>query len=195
MSLEAFQRQLSDHMTAMSFLNNLTEAILKAGEILIDTIGRSQKILVCGNGGSAADAQHFAAKLVARFERERPAWPGIALTTNTSVMTAIGNDYSFQDVFSRQVEALGGAGDTLISISTSGNSPNILKAAQVAREKGLGTIAILGRDGGTIHSEVDLSIVVPSSVTARIQEAHCFILHFWCSMIEQRLSFAEPILG
>ena len=145
------------------------------------------KILVCGNGGSAGDAQHFAAELIGRFERERQAWPVIALTTNTSTLTAIGNDYGFYDIFSRQVQGLGREGDTLIGISTSGNSSNVLRAVDSAKAARLMTIGLLGRDGGKLGTCVDHAIVIDDPKTARIQEAHIFILHFWAMQIEEKL--------
>jgi len=190
-----FAKQLSDHLAALSGLNALTESIFGAGEAMIAALGAGKKILVCGNGGSAADAQHFAAELVARFELERRAWPAIALTTDTSILTAISNDYAFEDIFSRQVAALGCSGDILLCISTSGNSLNVLRAAEVARPNSLKTIGLLGKDGGGLGHTVDLAIAVDAQVTARIQEAHIFILHFWCSMIEQRLTSTDPVLG
>ena len=142
------------------------------------------KILICGNGGSAADAQHFAAELTGRYLKERRSYPALALTTDTSALTAIGNDYGFDSVFSRQIEGLGKAGDILIAISTSGRSPNILKAVEVAKARGLRTIGLLGRDGGTLKDLVDDAFIVPSEVTARIQEIHEMILHFLCESMD-----------
>jgi D-sedoheptulose 7-phosphate isomerase len=142
---------------------------------------------VCGNGGSAADAQHFAAELVGRFTRERRAWPALALTTDTSILTAVGNDYGFDRVFARQVEAHGQPGDVLIGISTSGGSPDVLAAAAAARARGLRTIGLTGRDGGALGRVVDIHLNVPSVSTARTQEVHCTLLHVLCDLVEQDL--------
>ncbi len=158
--------------------------------MLTATIESGNKILICGNGGSAADAQHFAAELVGRFETERTSYPAIALTTDSSALTAIGNDYGFDRVFSRQVEGLGRKGDMLIAISTSGNSPNIFEAVRKAASMGMQTIGLLGRDGGGIKSEVGCPVIVPHARTARIQEAHGFILHFWASCVDEAVK--EP---
>ena len=166
-------------------LKELTPRIAQAAHALIDCLKDGGKILICGNGGSAADSQHIAAELVGRFKREREALPVIALTTDTSILTSIANDYSFDRVFSRQVEALGRPGDLLIMISTSGNSANLLQAAMAAREGGLGTLALLGRDGGELAGQVDLSIIVPSSDTARVQEGHTVIYHIICDLVEE----------
>ena len=185
---ESFQKQLTHHISVLSGLTALQESILGAGEAMIKAIEIGNKIMVCGNGGSAADAQHFSTELVARFEMERSAWPAIALTTDTSILTAIGNDYGFDSVFSRQVEAFARDGDILVCISTSGSSPNVLKAAEAAYSKNVMTIGLLGKDGGTICKAANLSVIIPDRVTARIQEAHSFILHYWCSMIEQQLT-------
>ena len=151
---------------------------------MIDTIHSGGCAFICGNGGSAADAQHFAAELTGRFERERRAWPAVALTTDTSALTAIGNDYGFDHVFSRQLEALGRPGDLLIAISTSGNSRNVLQAVAHAKANGIATIGLLGRDGGQLAREVDHALVIPSERTARIQEMHILILHIWCEMLD-----------
>lgn len=148
------------------------------------------KLLVMGNGGSAADAQHFVAEFVGRFLLERKALPAISLTTDTSILTAVGNDYGFDAIFSRQVEALAVAGDVVVGISTSGNSPNVLSALKVARSKGCQTVGLLGRDGGKIARHVDLNLTVPSNDTPRIQEAHALIIHIVCDLVEKEL-FAQ----
>lgn len=186
MLIRDFHNQLAAHADVMRKVSSLAEQIVRAGEVMAQAIDSGRKILVCGNGGSAADAQHFAAELIGRFERERRAWPGLALTTDTSIMTAVGNDYGFETVFSRQVEALGNPGDILVCISTSGNSPNVLKAAEVATSKRMTTIGLLGKSGGLISQLVEHSIVIQDPVTARIQEAHEFILHFWARLIEDQ---------
>ncbi|MFZ0391045.1 MAG: SIS domain-containing protein, partial [Calditrichia bacterium] len=153
------------------------------------TIQSGGKILLCGNGGSAADAQHMAAELVIRLtaENDRPAIAALALTVDTSILTAGANDYGFRHVFSRQIEALGERGDTLIAISTSGNSPNIIEAVNMAHEKGLYVIGFLGKDGGKLNKLVDLPLTVPSASTARIQESHSMVMHIVCSFLEKEL--------
>ncbi len=143
--------------------------------------------MFCGNGGSAGDAQHLAAELVGRLVKDRRALPGLALSTDSSALTCIGNDFGFNEVFARQVEGLGRAGDVLIAISTSGNSPNVLRAVEVARPAGVFVVGLLGRDGGKLGPLVDLPIIVPSDETARIQEAHIFIGHVLCAGIEKAL--------
>jgi len=136
--------------------------------------------MFCGNGGSAADSQHLAAEFVGRYINDRPPIAAIALSTDTSALTCISNDYGYEHVFSRQVSSLGRAGDTLIGISTSGNSANVIRAVEAAKQKGVHTVALLGRDGGALKDMVDVAIVVPSNVTAHIQEAHIFIGHYFC---------------
>jgi D-sedoheptulose 7-phosphate isomerase len=162
-------------------------AILAAGEAVVKALGTGRKVLVCGNGGSAADAQHFVAELVGRFTRERRAWPALALTTDTSILTAIGNDYGFDRVFARQVEAHGQPGDVLVGISTSGGSPDVLAAVETARALGLVTIGLTGRDGGALGRAVDVHVNVPSPSTARAQEVHGTLLHVLCELVEQEL--------
>jgi D-sedoheptulose 7-phosphate isomerase len=143
-------------------------------------------VLVAGNGGSAADAQHFAAELSGRFQTERRALGGIALTTDTSALAATGNDYGFDRGFARQRDALGGPGDLLVGISTSGSSGNVVQAVNAAKHMGIKTLGLLGRDGGKLKGMMDDCLVVPSSVTARIQEAHIMVIHFWCEVIDGR---------
>ena len=175
---------LKEHIECTQHMEALTDILRQSGEQLIDTIHSGGCAFICGNGGSAADAQHFAAELTGRFERERRAWPAVALTTDTSALTAIGNDYGFDHVFSRQLEALGRPGDLLIAISTSGNSRNVLQAVAHAKANGIATIGLLGRDGGQLAREVDHALVIPSERTARIQEMHILILHIWCEMLD-----------
>lgn len=177
--------QISEHIDSFLALKHRAPEILHAARELTATIESGNKILICGNGGSAADAQHFAAELVGRFEKERASYPAIALTTDSSALTAIGNDYGFDRVFSRQIEGLGRKGDTLIVISTSGNSPNIHEAVQKAASMGMQTIGLLGRDGGSLKGKVACPVIVPHVRTARIQEAHSFILHFWASCVDE----------
>jgi D-sedoheptulose 7-phosphate isomerase len=183
-----FETVLKAHVQCFEKLNVIAASIEQAGVRLARAIGSGHKVLICGNGGSASDAQHFAAELIGRFEQDRIAWPAIALTTNTSTLTAVGNDYGFDDLFSRQVQALGLPGDILVGISTSGNSKNVVQAVMEAKTKGVKTIGLLGNDGGALRSEVDWPVVISHPTTARIQEAHIFILHFWALQIEQRLT-------
>jgi D-sedoheptulose 7-phosphate isomerase len=184
---DKLKADLTEHLSLFSRLGDLQAGIIAAAQALINSLRSGGKILVCGNGGSAADAQHFAAELIGRFEQERGSLPAIALTTDTSILTAVGNDYGFDSVFERQVKGLGRGGDVLIGISTSGNSPNVLRAVARARESGLTTIGLLGNDGGKIAPLVDIPVIVPHRVTARIQEAHIFILHYWAGAAEREL--------
>ena len=184
MNTQLFFDQISEHIDCFQALKHSAPEILRAARELTATIASGNKILICGNGGSAADAQHFAAELVGRFEKERASYPALALTTDSSALTAIGNDYGFDQVFSRQVEALGRPGDLLIGISTSGNSPNVIRAVASARELGVRTLGLLGRDGGRLLSLMDDALVGPSTVTARIQEIHQMIYHFWCEALD-----------
>ena len=182
-----FTTALKQHMACMQTLEKHAGKIERAGERLAQSIEQGRKILICGNGGSASDAQHFAAELIGRFEQERAAWPAVALTTDTSIITAIGNDYGFDDVFARQVQGLGESGDTLVAISTSGGSQNVVRAVSEARDRDMRTIGLLGRDGGAIGSLVDHCVIVEHQRTARIQEAHSFILHLWAQQIEETM--------
>lgn len=168
----------------------LAPRIASAGAMLAQAIADGGKILACGNGGSAADAQHFSAELLGRFERERPGMPAIALTTDTSTLTAVANDYGFEDVFAKQVAALGRADDALLAISTSGNSPNVLRAVHAAQARDLIVVALTGRDGGEIAAAMtprDLEIRVPSDRTCRIQEIHGVIVHCLCDLVDATL--------
>jgi D-sedoheptulose 7-phosphate isomerase len=182
-----FASQLSAHQSIFARLDSLRAATESAAKRSADSVRRNGKVLFCGNGGSAADAQHLAAELVGRLVRDRRALPGLALSTDSSALTCIGNDFGFDEVFARQVEGLGRAGDVLIAISTSGNSPNVVRAVEVAKPMGIYTIGLLGRDGGKLAPLVDLPIVVPSDETARIQEAHIFLGHVMCALIEKEL--------
>ena len=164
--------------------SNLGPAIV-AAQAISDALKAGHKLLVFGNGGSAADAQHLAGELVGRFQRERAAMPAIALTVDTSVLTAIGNDYSFKQVFARQVEALGRPGDVALGISTSGESPNVVAALQTARAKGLKTVALTGRDGGSVGRAAEIHVNVPDQNTQRVQEVHMTLLHVMCEVIEE----------
>jgi len=157
---------------------------LRAAAVMREALGDGRKILVFGNGGSASDAQHFAAELVGRFQRERRALPSLALTTDTSVLTALANDYAFERVFARQVEAFGQPGDVALGITTSGDSPNVVAALQTARAQGLKTIALTGRTGGSAASAAEIHVNVPDQSTARVQEVHRTLLHVMCELIE-----------
>jgi D-sedoheptulose 7-phosphate isomerase len=171
-------------------LDSLVPAIAAASETLIGALRGGGKILACGNGGSAGDAQHFSAELLNRFERERPGLPAVALTTDTSTLTSIANDYAFEQVFSKQVRALGRRGDCLLAISTSGNSPNVLEAIRAAHESGLRVIALTGRDGGRMAAALaagDVEVRVPAARTARIQEVHLVVIHCLCDAIDAAL--------
>ncbi|MBU0980228.1 MAG: D-sedoheptulose 7-phosphate isomerase [Nanoarchaeota archaeon] len=170
-------------------LKDLIPDIEKAVEMIIDCFEKGGKLLICGNGGSAADASHFAGEFVARFLKERKALPAIALNTDTSIITAWSNDYSFDTVFERQVEALGRKGDIFIGISTSSNSPNIIKASEYCRKAGIKTLNILGNDGGKLKALSDHSILVMDKSTPRIQESHIMIAHIICELVEKH--FAE----
>ena len=152
--------------------------------MLCQTLSSGKKILICGNGGSAADAQHIAAELVGRYEKERPSWPAIALTTDTSALTALSNDFGYEEVFSRQVAGLANKGDLLIAISTSGKSPNVLKAANKARELGCRVIGLTGETDEPLRSLCDICVSIPSGRTSRVQEAHITIGHLWCEMVD-----------
>ncbi len=168
----------------------LSADLARAIELMFQCVNSGAKILACGNGGSAADAQHFAAELVGRFERERKELGAIALTTDSSILTAVGNDYGYDEIFSKQVSALGKAGDILLAISTSGNSKNVIKAIEVAKSKGIQVIALTGKDGGAMAKLIgpgDINLCVPADRTARIQETHLLILHCLCDGIDYLL--------
>jgi D-sedoheptulose 7-phosphate isomerase len=160
---------------------------LVAAQAMADALKAGRKLLVFGNGGSAADAQHLSAELVGRFQKERAALPAIALTVDTSILTSVANDYSYKQVFVRQIEALGQPGDVAFGISTSGESPNVLLALQAARARGLKTIALTGRDGGTVGPAAEIHVNVPDQNAARVQEVHRTILHVMCEVIESDL--------
>ena len=165
----------------------LLPELQRAAELAEACLAEGHRVLVCGNGGSAADAQHFAAELVGRFERDRRALPAVALTVDTSLLTAVGNDHGFDQIFARQVEALGAPGDLLVAISTSGNSANVLRAAEKGREMGCRSIGLTGEDGGELAAQVDVLIAVPSRTVARIQEVHELCLHALAAWLERRL--------
>ncbi|BCD60748.1 MULTISPECIES: D-sedoheptulose 7-phosphate isomerase [unclassified Nitratiruptor] len=184
--LEHIEKELLEHQKTFERVwEELRFHIYTASIICIEALKNQKKIMLCGNGGSAADAQHIAAELVGRFKKERRSLPAIALSTDTSALTAIGNDYGFEQVFARQVEGLAQKGDVLIGISTSGESENVLRAMEEAKRRGCKTIGLLGKDGGRIKDLCDAAIVVPSSQTPRIQEMHIMIGHILCSLIDE----------
>jgi D-sedoheptulose 7-phosphate isomerase len=174
--------------TIQKSMDEIQSYIYTACVIVTDTLAHGNKVLLCGNGGSAADAQHIAAELTGRYKTERRGLPGIALTTDTSALTAIGNDYGYKRVFDRQVEALAREGDLLIGISTSGNSKNVNNALKLAKEMGCRTIGFSGRDGGKMNDICDVNIIVPSDNTPRIQEMHILIGHIMCQAIDDSIS-------
>jgi D-sedoheptulose 7-phosphate isomerase len=166
------------------FINNNTDELILLAEKIVQAFTDDRKLMLCGNGGSAADAQHIAAELVNRFELERPPLPAIALTTDTSILTCVGNDYSFNDVFSKQVKAIGVEGDILLAISTSGNSPNIISAVKAAKDQGIYVAGFSGGDGGKLKEVADFCLVVNSKSTARIQETHILAGHIICKLVD-----------
>lgn len=176
--------------TKQAALKTLVPPIVEAGQLMAAALKAGHKVMSCGNGGSAADAQHFSAELLNRFERERVPLAGLALTTDTSTLTSISNDYDYDEVFSKQVQGLGKQGDVLLAISTSGNSANVMRAMNVAHEKGVHIVALTGRDGGKMGPLLkapDVEIRVPAKVTARIQEVHLLALHCLCDLIDEQL--------
>lgn len=187
---EIIQKTLDDHALVLRAVQSgLVNQIAQAGEMLIVALERSNKILLCGNGGSAADAQHIAAELTGRYlKKDRRALPAIALTTDTSALTALGNDFGFAQIFARQVTALGVRGDILVAISTSGNSPNILEAVQAARNYGMQILAMSGGTGGKLKDKADLSLIIPSDHTPHIQEMHILIAHILCDLIDRHFA-------
>ena len=178
---------LEEHITLFTKLKGLQSDLLRSARTLVDALRIGNKVLICGNGGSAAEAQHFAAELIGRFEKERAPLPAIALTTDTSILSSVGNDYGFEAVFERQIRGLGRKGDVLIGISTSGNSPNVIRAVSQAKAQEIHTIGLLGKDGGKIATMVNTPVTIPHRVTARIQEVHLFVLHYWASLVEAEL--------
>jgi D-sedoheptulose 7-phosphate isomerase len=196
LTADAF-RKIENHLLRSAEIKRQTAAscaasIARAAEVIAETFLSSGKLLLCGNGGSAADCQHIAAEFVSRFSKDldRPAMPAIALTTDTSFLTAFGNDYGFEGIFERQVEALGSSGDVLIGISTSGNSPNVIRALEAAKKKNMYTIALTG-NSGRLAGVADVAIAVPSGDTQHIQETHLTIEHVLCELVEIIL-FREP---
>lgn len=189
------QERIVDHFhssieTKTLAIQENTPDIELASEVMVQSLLNGGKILTCGNGGSAGDAQHFSSELLNRFERERPSLPAMALTTDSSTITSIANDYSYNEIFSKQIRALGNDGDVLLAISTSGNSANVVQAIQAAHERGMTVVALTGKDGGdmaALLSPEDVEVRVPSVVTARIQEVHLVVIHCLCDLIDFQL--------
>lgn len=184
--MSRLEAEIKEHITMMETLAS-QEFIQKTVERCIQTLESGNKILFCGNGGSAADAQHIAAEFVVRYQKNGAALPAIAITTDASILTACGNDFSFEEIFSRQVEAIGDEGDLYIGISTSGNSPNICRAAESATKKGLHTIAVTGAKHSRLVEISDTTMAIPSEKTARIQEGYLFVWHYICGQVEEHL--------
>lgn len=183
--LETIKEEFESHLQTIDAVqNNMEKDIQKAATIVVDTLQNGNKVLICGNGGSAADAQHFAAELTGRYKSERRGLPAIALTTDTSALTAIGNDYGYERVFDRQTEALANKEDLIIGISTSGNSVNVISALKLGGELGCKTIGLTGRTGGTMNEVCDINLIVPSDNTPRIQEMHILFIHTICQIID-----------
>jgi len=164
---------------------SIHEAVMQAGKLTAEAMQAGRKLMVCGNGGSAADSQHLVAEFVSRLTVDRPALRAIALTTDSSILTAIGNDYSYDNVFERQVEALGLEGDVLLTISTSGNSKNCIKALKLARTMGIHTVSYTGNGGGAMKALSDINVIVPSKITMNIQESHLALEHIFCMVVER----------
>ena len=184
-------RNFLEHLQTIKVIRKeLAEPIKKISQILAKSLANGGTLFWCGNGGSAADSQHLAAELVGRFKKNRKALRSLALTTDTSVLTCVANDYSYDDIFARQVEGLGRPGDVLIGISTSGHSENVLRAFKTAKDMNLMTIAMLGKDGGPAKDLADHALIIPSDSTARIQEVHILIGHILCELIEKEMGLA-----
>ena len=177
-------RMLSEAEAAMASMRRLVPSITRTGLLIAERLRKGGKVLTAGNGGSAADAMHLAEELVGRFKSNRKSLPAIALSADGTLLTCIANDFGYEQVFSRQVEGLGCRGDVLVLFTTSGNSPNLMRAIRAARKKGITTIALLGKGGGRLRGKSHHEILVPSQSTARVQEIHAFILHCWLEMIE-----------
>lgn len=185
-----FIENIDEQMALLGTLGSLNDSVLRAGQLAAEVLIKGGKVMFCGNGGSAADSQHLAAELTGRFIKDRRPLAAVALSTDSSALTCIANDYSFDEVFARQVIGLGRAGDLLVGISTSGNSKNVIRAVEEASKLGIQTLGFLGRDGGRLLSMCHHSILVPSQVTARIQEAHILIGHTLCGLIERELDLS-----
>ena len=184
--MEFLTNSLQEHLETIHKLIDVSlSQIQQSGQMICEALTSDKKILICGNGGSAADAQHIAAELVGCYEKQRRSWPAVALTTDTSALTAVSNDLGYDQVFARQVAGLAQAGDVLIAISTSGKSKNVLRAAERARELSCKTIALTGASADPLGALCDVAVAVPSGRTSRVQEAHITIGHLWCEMVDQ----------
>ena len=190
-STDRIRQHFSDSIqTKITAADTLIDVIADAGQLLVNCLLEGHKILSCGNGGSAADAQHFSSELLNRFEAERPSLPAMALTTDASTVTSIANDYSYEQIFSKQIKGLGQSGDVLLAISTSGNSANVIHAIDAAHDRGLNVLALTGRDGGEIGKKMqgqDVEVRIPAQATCRIQECHLLIIHCLCDYIDHNL--------
>ena len=184
--MEFLTRSLQEHLeTIQKIIDSKLADIERSGQLICEALATGRKVLLCGNGGSAADAQHIAAELVGCYEKQRRSWPAIALTTDTSALTAVSNDLGYEQVFARQVLGLAQAGDVLVAISTSGKSKNVLRAAEQAREVGCKTIALTGANSEPLAGLCDITVAVPSTRTSRVQEVHITVGHLWCEMVDQ----------
>lgn len=184
---EHFKESIEAKITAADAISGTIE---QAAQTIVQALLDGHKVLSCGNGGSAGDAQHFSSEMLNRFERERPSLPAVALSTDTSTITSIGNDYSYDEIFAKQIRGLGQAGDVLLAISTSGNSKNVMKAIEAAHDRDMKVVALTGRDGGTmapLYQPGDVEVRVPSDRTARIQEVHLLVIHCLCDLIDNQL--------
>ena len=187
MMQDKIKSMIGESAEIRNLLKTRSSEIEKCVKMVVETFNRGNKIILAGNGGSASQAQHIAAEFVGRYKIERRALPAIALTTDTSVLTSISNDYSYEDVFSRQIEALGKENDVFISLSTSGNSGNLIKGVNAAKKNGIKVIGLYGKDGGLLKGKSDIEIIVPSNNTPRIQEAHLMMLHIICECVDEEL--------
>lgn len=193
-NIEIIKQRISDSIAVkQGLLENATliNTISTLADAIVDCIHNGGKLVICGNGGSASDALHFAGEIVGRFVKERKAWPAVVLNADVATMTAIANDYGYEDVFARQAEGHVKAGDIFVGISTSGNSENVYRAQQKAKELGARTACLVGKDGGKIGREADFPIIVPCNVTARVQECHIIIIHILCELAEAKLAEME----
>jgi phosphoheptose isomerase len=184
----SFRASLNDSIAAIRKIFDLEDTVALAANLLRETLLSDHKVLVCGNGGSASDSAHLATELACRFVADRRPYPAISMTGDGALMTAIGNDYSFSELFARQVRAFGTSGDLLVAVTTSGKSANIKRALEEGKERGLKSIALLGRDGGFCRGLADVELLIPEQVTARIQEAHKVIIHLLCELVEPHLA-------
>lgn len=187
---ELIEKCLEDSINIKKSLilnKDLLDVVLKLADEIVSVFNRNGKIILCGNGGSASDALHFAGEIVGRFQKERRAWPAIVLNADVASLTAIANDYGYDDVFARQAEGHVNDGDLIIGISTSGNSENVFRAIRVAKNRGAVTAALLGKDGGRIGMQVDYPLIVPCMTTARVQECHITLIHIICEIVERKM--------